>query len=313
MSHNSNTDDESSGDDRTADTAASLIQDKGVKARAKRDYDVCGHCMKKVTSSGKSSQAFECDYCTFWVHASCEGMDESTYKKMAEGANLVSNINYYCKFGMCQKVSSDVIKIIGPTAQKVAENTKAIQALTDTCTTKFNELEAKIVNEVKDNTESIIEDKVKHLWELERERVRRSKCIIIANLPENPSDLSLIEKEQKDRERVAEIFKDTMGLRESDFAVQFTLRLGKTLRVDGHPRLLKIVLESESMVLPIMKAVKNLKSSTDKTIKNLTMFKDLIKEDREARNKLVKDCKSRNELLRQQNEWTLAFRQRTNG
>ena len=37
-----------------------------------------------------------------------------------------------------------------------------------------------------------------------------------------------------------------------------------------------------------LKAVKNLKTSTDETIKNLTMFKDLIKEDREARNKLIR-------------------------
>jgi len=34
-----------------------------------KDVDVCGHCRKKCSPSSKTLQ---CDFCSAWVHATCE-------------------------------------------------------------------------------------------------------------------------------------------------------------------------------------------------------------------------------------------------
>ena len=40
------------------------------------DVDVCGHCHKKCSPS---SEALQCDLCSAWVHASCEGFTKKQY------------------------------------------------------------------------------------------------------------------------------------------------------------------------------------------------------------------------------------------
>ena len=289
--------DSSSGDEshETADRAdlRTKKQDK-----EKRPKDVCGHCNKKCTSTGKFSHAFECDYCHYWVHAECEGYTEDKYRKFVEVSQLIDNMNYYCKFSNCQKVNTDVVKSIGATATKVEENKQKIAALEYKYDTKFQEIDQKIVDEVKANTESLIQDKVKSAWDLERERAERQNCIIISKLPEPDQTLSYQERDSKDRDEVNKIFKDYMELSDTDFLVQSTFRLGKNPNRDGTPRMLKVTLDRLYMVRTVLGAVKKIRSVTNPTIKNLNIFKDMPKEDREARQILVKDMKARNEQLK---------------
>ena len=54
------------------------------------------------------------------------------------------------------------------------------------------------------------------------------------------------------------------------------------------------------MISNILKATKSLQTVTDPIIKNISIFRDLIKEDREQRKKLVQEMKSRNEALKSQ-------------
>ena len=295
---------EGSSDDETAEVAdvanSTATQDKETTNKETRPKDVCGHCKKKCTSSGQLSHAFQCDYCQFWFHASCEGYSEAEYKKLVDVTKLIPNINYYCNFSNCQQVNNDVVKSIGATATKVRQNTEAIRKLKTECEKKFKDIDSKIVTEVQKNTESLIDEKVKNAWLLERERARRARNIIILKYPEPDQTLSPTDKENKDREEVEKLFKDHMKVNESDYIIQSTMRLGRNANRNGTPRTLKVTLDREYMCRNVLRGVKNIHSATDLTIRNLNIFQDMIKEDRIARKKLVDEAKAKNEILKQQ-------------
>ena len=150
---------------------------------------------------------------------------------------------------------------------------------------------------MKENTEDIIDSKVKDAWTTEKERAKRARNIIISNFPE--PTVQKEQKSEKDREDVEKLLKDHMKLKETDFKIQGNWRIGQE-NEDNSPRLLKIILDREYMVGTILKATKILQSSTDPTLKNLSIFKDLIKEDRDQRKILVTEMKAKNEALKTQ-------------
>lgn len=123
--------------DETAGAAA-MLQGSWKQSQAcggddtGRDKDVCGHCKKKVTSCGIGSDGLYCDYCEFWVHASCEGMSPDVYKLYSNIAQQVSNMSYYCSFNHCKLVSREILKHLGPIKQKVNENLQRIRILEKT-------------------------------------------------------------------------------------------------------------------------------------------------------------------------------------
>ena len=110
-----------------------------------------------------------------------------------------------------------MIKLLGPTVKKVEENTKRIEALEIECQKQFNDIDAKIVREVKENTEDIIDSKVKDAWTTEKERAKRARNIIISNFPE--PTVQKEQKSEKDREEVEKLLKDHMKLKDTDFTV----------------------------------------------------------------------------------------------
>ena len=99
------------------------------------------------------------------------------------------------------------------------------------------------------------------------------------------------------------MFKDHLKLNDSDFVIQGTWRIGKVANDPAQkPRLVKVILDRKYMIGTILKATKYLTSSSDQDIKKISIFKDLIKEDRVLRIKLVADMKAKNELLKNQND-----------
>ena len=86
-----------------------------------------------------------------------------------------------------------------------------------------------------------------------------------------------------------------------DFKIQSNWRIGKP-KDDNTPRLLSVTIDREYMISNILKATKSLQTVTDPIIKNTSIFRDLIKEDREQRKKLVQEMKSRNEALKSQTD-----------
>ena len=67
-----------------------------------KSVDVCIKCNKRCNTTGKSSEALQCDLCFSWVHAACEGVSKSHYKSLNEilAANQ-ENILYLCKSNQC--------------------------------------------------------------------------------------------------------------------------------------------------------------------------------------------------------------------
>ena len=64
--------------------------------------DICGHCRKQCTETGKQGQAVQCDLCGIWVHAECDGISVDQYKLLVSLTSSVDNIAYLCKFNSCQ-------------------------------------------------------------------------------------------------------------------------------------------------------------------------------------------------------------------
>ena len=152
---------------------------------------------------------------------------------------------------------------------------------------------------VKENTEDLINAKVKEAVEIERECTKRARNLCITNISE-PVGTSE-EKQKQDCEVVMKLFTDHMKLKESDIIIQGTWRLGK-VNADNTPRILKVILDREYMISTLLKATSELQKATDAEVKKISIFKDLTKEDREQRRKLVKEMKTRNEALKQQRD-----------
>ena len=105
--------DENGGNGSDNDSATSRSQNVNRQRQSDdRAKDVCGHCLKKCTNAGRGSMALECDYCKFWFHAECEGLEDATYKNLVKLAEVVPNLNYYCVFGRCKEVSTEMIKLL---------------------------------------------------------------------------------------------------------------------------------------------------------------------------------------------------------
>ena len=102
---------------------------------------------------------------------------------------------------------------------------KRIEKLEQDFQQQTEEINEKIINEVKSNTEELVDSKIKVIWENERDRVRRLRNVMITEMPEQTG--SNEEKKRKDREDVQKLFKDHLKLSDSDFVIQSTWRIGK--------------------------------------------------------------------------------------
>ena len=299
-SHNTSVENSDNDDDGQTNPLLGTTSQQVASIIKQRANDVCGHCMKKCTKSGKGSHALQCDYCNYWFHRECEGMDKETYESFSKLAEVLPNINYYCVFSRCKGINDEMLRVIGPTVKKVEENTKRIEILETDFHKQSSEIDDKIVREVKLNTEDIIESKVKDVWNTERERVKRLRNVLVTEVPEQSGTSE--EKQRKDRDEVEKLFKDHLELSESDFKIQGTWRIGREDLSAPKPRLLKVILDREYMVATILKVTRKLTISDDPNIKKIIIFRDLTKEDRVIRNKLVAEMKAKNEILKSQTD-----------
>ena len=118
-----------------------------------------------------------------------------------------------------------MIKLLAPTVKKVEDNTNRITNLEKDFNKFSSEIDDKIVNEVKLNTEDIIEDKIQVKWERESERNKRLRNLIVTNFAEQTGDID--EQKTKDRKALEEFFKDHLKINDSEIVIQNTWRLGK--------------------------------------------------------------------------------------
>ena len=72
--------DELTGTQPPAAAAAAIDVNVNKQKIASRAENICGHCMKKCTKTGRGSLALRCDYCNYWYHADCEGLSNEQYQ-----------------------------------------------------------------------------------------------------------------------------------------------------------------------------------------------------------------------------------------
>ena len=60
--------------------------------------ETCKHCNKLCSTKGTSIQ---CEICYSWVHASCEGISNDSYKMINKLSSSVPNLVYCCKLNEC--------------------------------------------------------------------------------------------------------------------------------------------------------------------------------------------------------------------
>lgn len=93
------------------------------------DNKICGHCNKKCTATGKSSQTIQCCFCLNWAHAACEGMTEDIYYMLTKLSNDLPTMAYYCVLNQCKRVSEGILKYVAPIEKRVAENENKIAGI----------------------------------------------------------------------------------------------------------------------------------------------------------------------------------------
>jgi len=68
--------------------------------------EMCGYCGKECTSA---CEPLQCDLCSFWVHAACEGLEKEQYKSLKELSSSLNNVLYYCQLNNCVTRSRQLI------------------------------------------------------------------------------------------------------------------------------------------------------------------------------------------------------------
>lgn len=271
----------------------------GPQATVSRPKDVCGHCDLKCTSSGRGSDGLYCDYCCYWVHASCEGMSETTYRTFSKMAKVVNNMSYFCELNHCKSVSTEILRQLGPIRQKVDENSQRIMVLEEGVKKQSVVIEEKVVEEVQKCLGETLDDKIQSVWAYEKDKAIRAKNIIISGLKE--ADVGVVGSDRKadDIKKVKSLFETKLGVDLGSINIKNVSRLGKS-NDDGQSqrcRLTKVVFESEEMVTKVLRVAKRLSESEEEAIRKIILFRDMCETDRQKRKALVDEMKHRNSEL----------------
>lgn len=83
-------------------------------------------------------------------------------------------MSYYCNFNHCKLVSGEILKQLGPINQRVEANSQRISVLEETVQKQDITMEVKIKEEVNNVVSESIDEKVKQVWELEKDRALRT-------------------------------------------------------------------------------------------------------------------------------------------
>ena len=222
-----------------------------------KNVNECGHCLKLVTSTGRDSEGFCCDCCSFWVHARCEGINQNEYKLWKK---LGERAKFYCTVRNCEQVATQFFSSLGPIKEQVERNTHKLEDLEkkmldneDSIDRLNGTMDRKIVEAVESVTieaiKSEVKDEVECCLKIENDRRYRARNIIIAGLQES-SDSSADERKARDLEAVKSLMVGDLGLEVSDCNITQCIRLGK-IRSQG-PRLVKVRLPTEDAVMKVI-------------------------------------------------------------
>ena len=267
-----------------------------------REKDVCGHCDMRRTDTGKGSDGLLCDYCGYWAHASCEGLTAEGYRMLCKLSDIVPSMSYYCVYNRCKHVAGEILKQLGPLRERVEENTQRISLLEDEVRDQNKRLEANVEIEVGKCLGSTIEDQVRKVWGEEKERAVRAKNVLIMNVKEETRPDSTVRKDW-DTKFVRELLTDVLGLDDEitrPSKMKNVVRMGKYDESTSaqKPRLVKVMFDHEDTAKSVLHSANKLGNANEADIKVIKIFRDLSKDDRDKRRKLVLEMKAGNEELK---------------
>ena len=147
-----------------ADSASSQKTPAGVK-RKKPDSDdspqkgvltnlpgdICGHCNNCCTETGKQGQAVQCDLCSVWVHAECDGISVDQYKALVSLTSSVDNIAYLCRLNSCQlRFKQMIFKSV-----KAINNQNELASRLEKVEAKLNEIVQEVGSKLENHSKTI--------------------------------------------------------------------------------------------------------------------------------------------------------------
>jgi len=281
--------------------------DTPPKAMTAVPGDICGHCNKRCTAKGKSSEAIQCDVCFVWVHAQCEGLSKDQYKVFAQLTATFPNIAYCCKLHGCltrfnQLTANDanVNESDSKRTEEIAEKYSLLnQSITD-LSSKIQHLSlnnAALENKLNNLIKSTQPQENSSNWEDLNaltstsvavnvadeisERDKRKCNLIIHGLPEEPLD-----SHHTDADTFLELCKVSFDL---DINITKAVRLGQKLNEKTRSLLVKV--DNEESQKQILALAPKLRFS--KTWSKVYIQPDMSPKEREAHKKLYEQLKRR--------------------
>jgi len=305
--------------------------EKGVLASL--PGDICGHCKKRCTVSGKQGQAVQCDLCGVWVHASCDGIGVEQYKQLVSLTSSIENIAYLCKLNSCQsrfkqmilkcvkatdnhddlysrleKVEAKLDGIVQEVGSQLQNHNKSIPSNTSEVEVKLNKVvqdlgtrldsHRKTIEAIPSNVPDLataIANVTSSLATEQREREKRQCNLIIHNVPESESEDPNTRKKE-DIDFVKSVFSDVLS---TPATISNAIRLGKK---SHRTRLLKIMVQSVEEKKAILRNKLKLRADQNPDpVRNLFITPDLTPSEQ-------KESKALRQQLTQMNKGTKKYR-----
>ena len=268
-------------------------------AKANEDSK-CPVCNEDVNKDGVL-----CDLCDSWHHRMCVKMSVSKYKILSQqddGGRQQGVIQWICPG--CHRGSSKImalLRIVVTKQDKMAENLSTVEGNVSTLSTRVDECDTNLA-EVQESLSKIEEfgydndlTQSRIIMELEQREKRRFN-LIIYNLPEKQRE-NAKDRHDEDMRTLKECINEK---NEQHVAFQSSTRLGEVPE-NGHPRPLRVTVDSEADKELLLKKAKSFKDSENQVTKNLVVKLDQTPCQRNAWKKLASERdKKRSECLTQE-------------
>lgn len=262
----------------------------------KRKEVNCLQCKEKVT---EKQYSVSCSICDRWLHKDC-GLDDDEYKLI----NKIFTKNGY-HFWTCEGCSLGLKKI----QKMVANNEREISSLREdvnklTTDSTKQQTDLKATNDKLEVLTSDVDNLKKTAGkgdgnneqvfsELDLREAKKTNLVIF-NVPEPDTHLTVTEKKKKDESTVINIFKDVDQIVEMKSEIKFLARLGE-LKDANKCRPITVGFRDAEMKDKILNSAWKLSKS--KTFSKISLTPDLTKMQISKENDLFNQAKQKNDEL----------------
>jgi PHD-finger len=256
-------------------------------AAAAKSGEKCDDCGKFVLDQDKGLQ---CEACEAWFHASCQGMNEDTYKIVGQTC-----IHWFCK--TCDKAVSKLFKTIANIKVRQDKMEQTLdKAVEDIMTVKADIIQmSSFSKELDTKLETIIEAKLVESVE-ELKKNKESEPVLVAGLKRDEvleeieiekRRLNLvimgIKEDDEDETAVKDLFTVLVGSKGVK-AVTSVERIGRVTA--GKTRPIRVKMANSDSKLDVLKASSDLRKHEE--YKKVYISPDLTRKQQEA-DKLIRD------------------------